>query len=165
MCFHAPIHPGTIGVLAFPVELMAALTQDAARQQALARGAALTLVVLGLAVAVFTSMVLYAALRRRRLRAEWERRTPTQPFDAWKAAADRIKYEKRADQYEDDDDDTDESTWYEDDNDDDDDDDSYGSNASGDDPKPPTGGPSNKGPDEEDDSFAGDDIPGSRLDF
>ena len=155
------------------MEILAAITQDAARQQALARGAALALVVLGLGVAVFTSLVLYAALRRHRAKKAPEVIEPTQPFDAWQASADRIKYEKRADQYEDDDDDDEagESTWYEEDEGPDDDD-SYGSSMFG--HKPPNGGPpgddsgkndSHGGDFKEDDSFGGDDIPGSRLDF
>ncbi len=139
---------------------LALAAQDAARQQALARGAALMLVVIGLGVAVFTGLILYAFLRRRRIKMSHEPPAPSARLDAWTAAADRVEYERRADQYEDDDDDdADESTWYDQGPDDDD---SFGpSNPQGD---PPPKGPGPQNPDD-DDSFAGDDIPGKRLDF
>jgi len=139
---------------------LAQAAQDAARQQALARGAALMLVVVGLGVAVFTGLILYAILRRRRNKFPDNSPEPSANLDAWGAAADRVEYERRADQYEDnDDDDADDSTWYDEGSDDDD---SYGpSNPSG---GPPSSGPGPINPDD-DDSFAGDDIPGKRLDF
>ncbi len=146
------------------MDILAEISQDAARQQAIARGAALALVVLGLAVAVFTSLILYAALRRYKAKRLPQASQPTKHVDVWKASADRIEYEKRSDEYEDDDDDeADESTWYEEDSDDDDD--SFGSSASGQSDGPrPSNGPQSPH-DNDDDSFAGDDIPGSRLDF
>ena len=139
---------------------LAQAAADAARQQALARGAALMLVVVGLGVAVFTGLILYAILRRRRNKYPDDTPEPSAHLDAWGAAADRVQYERRADQYEDDDDDdADDSTWYDDGPDDDD---SFG-------PSNPPGGPPPSGPGppgiDDDDSFAGDDIPGKRLDF
>jgi hypothetical protein len=138
---------------------LALAAQDAARQQALARGAALMLVVVGLGVAVFTGLIFYAYLRRRRDKVPLNAQKPSANLDAWATAADRVEYERRADQYEDDDDDADESTWYDEGPDDDD---SIGPSSPPE--KPPHNGPGPSSPDD-DDSFAGDDIPGKRLDF
>lgn len=150
------------------METLAQLSADAARQQALARGAALTLVVIGLGVVVLTILALYALARQRRALRRIGPPTPSKRLDAWAVAAQRVQYEKRADQYEDDDDDDlDDSTWEDTDSDDDDSSDG-GPPTGGSPPKPPTGpsGPS-AGPKkaDDDDSFAGDDIPGKRLDF
>jgi len=143
-------------------QTLAQTAQDTARQQALERGASLMLVVIGLGVAVFTGLCVYAILRRRRQSAPGAAPKPSRNLDAWGAAADRVEYERRADQYEDDDTDTDadESTWY--DEGPDDDDSSWSSPPPPDSPPPDAPGPD--GPDD-DDSFAGDDIPGKRLDF
>ncbi|MCL4221918.1 MAG: hypothetical protein KJZ65_11190 [Phycisphaerales bacterium] len=151
------------------------VTLSSDKQQAVSQALALTLVVAGLLVAVVVGMLAYSVLRRRRERSMSPTRQPSKRLDAWSAAAERVQYERRADEFEDDDDDTDadESTWYDDsdesswdeDDDDDDEDVSEGGSSSGPHPPRPTSGPLPPENPPDDDSFNDDDIPGSRLDW
>lgn len=145
------------------------------KQQAVSQALALTLVVAGLLVAVVVGMLAYSLLRRRRERLTPAVREPSKHLDAWSAAAERVQYERRADEFEDDEDDSDvdESTWYDDsdesswDEDDEDDDEDAGEGGSSAGPRPPrpTSGPLPPENPRDDDSFNDDDIPGSRLDW
>lgn len=146
------------------------------KQQAVSQALALTLVVAGLLVAVVVGMLAYSLLRRRRERFASVVREPSKHLDAWSVAADRVEYERRADEFEDDDEDTDadESTWYddsdesswgEDDDEEGDDDLSQDDPSSGPRPPRPTSGPLPPEDPRDDDSFNDDDIPGSRLDW
>ncbi|KAA0216209.1 MAG: hypothetical protein DYG94_05805 [Leptolyngbya sp. PLA3] len=147
------------------------LTSD--KQQAVSQALALTLVVAGLLVAVVVGLVAYSLLRRRRERFVSPVREPSKHLDAWSAAAERVQYERRADEFEDDDEtDVDDSTWYEDsdesswDEDDEEDDNlSQDDPPSGPRPPRPTSGPLPPEDPGDDDSFNDDDIPGSRLDW
>lgn len=145
------------------------------KQKAVSQALALTLVVAGLLVAVVVSMLAYSLLRRRRERLASPVREPTKHLDAWSAAAERVEYQRRGDEFEDDDDDSDvdESTWYDDsdesswddDDDEEDDDLSQDDPSSGPRPPRPTSGPLPPEDPRDDDSFNDDDIPGSRLDW
>lgn len=151
---------------------------DADRQEALWQALALTLVVAGLLVAVVVGLTAYSVVRRRRERLHTRRPMPTKRLDAWAVAAERVSYERRADEFEEDEEDedsADESTWYDSDDDDtsyDDDDEgpsdggsSGGGSPPGGAPPRPSSGPLPPEDTRDDDSFNDDDIPGSRLDW
>lgn len=158
--------------------VLASFEPDPAKQQALSQALALTVVVASLLVVVVIGVFAYSVLRRRRERLTAPPLQPSKKLDAWAAAADRVSYQRRGDEFEEDEDESevDESTWYDEDTDDesswdedndesDSDDLSEGGSSSGPVPPRPTSGPLPPEDTPDDDSFNDDDIPGSRIDW